>query len=112
MARSPGMRGRTLDHTRIEICASLRTSFNRANTFPARTFHEVISPSTHTVFQRAMKSRIVPFSRATDVGALAVESRGATESAGGGSPGIAAASNTVISPLSRVLGQADPPRFR
>src|SRR5690606_3233708 len=64
--------------------------------------HEVISPSTHTVFQRAMKSRIVPFRRATEVGAAAVESRGATESAGGGSPGIAAASNAVIPPLSRM----------
>src|SRR5690606_10840045 len=91
------MRARTLDQMRMEMCASERVSFNRAKTLPARTFHEVTSPSTHAVFHRATKSRMVAFKRATDVGASGRESRGATASAGGVSPGPVAASNTVIS---------------
>src|SRR5690606_40252937 len=90
------MRPRTLDHTRMEIWASDWVSFSRPKTLPPRTFHEVISPSTQTVFQRAMKSRIVPFRRATEVGASAVESRGATASAGGFPPSADDAWKTVI----------------
>ena len=78
-----------LDQIRNEIVASVERSFRRPKTLPVRTFQEVISPSTQIEPHVSTKPRIVSFRRATDVGASAVESRGRTESGGGGWPGTA-----------------------
>src|SRR3546814_8897582 len=94
--KSFGRRCAVLDHTRNEIVASVARSFIRPNTLPPRTFHDVISPSTHTEPHRSTKPRMVSFSRATEVGACIVESRGGTESGGRGCPGTASGWNVVI----------------
>ena len=85
-----------LDQMRNEMVASVARSFMRPKTLPVRSFHDVISPSTHTEPQVSMKPRIVSLRRATDVGASEVDSRGRTESGGGGWPGTGSAWNVVI----------------
>ena len=103
--RSAGSRWRVLDQMRNEIVASVDRSFSRPKTLPVRTFHEVISPSTHTEPQVSMKPRIVSLSRATEVGASEVDSRGRTESGGGVPMGTAQdQSRTVDSMIFTVRG--------
>src|SRR6478752_2482979 len=85
--RSSARRSRVDDQMRKPRVASVVRSFRRPKTAPPRGFHVVISPSTHTEPQFDTKSRIVSFSRETDVGACGDESRGRTESGGGALPG-------------------------
>ncbi len=100
-----------LDQIRNEIVASVERSFRRPKTLPVRTFQEVISPSTQIEPHVSTKPRIVSFRRATEVGASAVESRGRTESGGGGWPGTGSAWNVVIR-SSRVVDRGHRPGLR